>query len=245
MMEKLLYKIEVFEGPLDLLLHLITKHKLDIQDIPILELVTQYTDYVRRMRDADLEVASEFIEMAARLVYIKTVSLLPVYEEAEELKKELAGELMEYRDAKRMAERLAEQTEGFERVVRGPMKLEFDMTYERIHEPFELSVSYLNAVGKKLRRLPPPMEAFAPIVSRTIVAVVDKIDSIVTALRRKKRQRLGRIFTSAASRSELVASFLAVLELVKNKQAVVEGEGEQSELVLCEGDASIEISLEA
>ena len=86
-MEKISYKVEAFEGPLDLLLYLISKHKLDIYDIPIVELVDQYIAYVRSMENDDLYVASEFIEMAARLVYIKSVSLLPVYEEAEELKR--------------------------------------------------------------------------------------------------------------------------------------------------------------
>ena len=82
-MEPISYKLEVFEGPMDLLLHLITKHKIDIYDIPILELVEQYVSYVREMQEENMDVASEFLEMAARLVYIKTVSLLPVYEEAE------------------------------------------------------------------------------------------------------------------------------------------------------------------
>ena len=89
-MEAISYKLDVFEGPLDLLLHLISKHKIDINDIPILLLVEQYLDYVRQMKEEDMEVASEFLEMAARLIYIKTVSLLPVHEEeADELKKEL------------------------------------------------------------------------------------------------------------------------------------------------------------
>ena len=69
-MEKISYKLEAFEGPLDLLLHLINKHKLNINDIPIFTLVEQYLDYVRQMQDDDMEVASEFLEMAARLVYI-------------------------------------------------------------------------------------------------------------------------------------------------------------------------------
>ena len=102
-MEQISYKLEVFEGPMDLLLHLISKHKLNIYDIPIIELVEQYIDYVKQMQAEDMYVASEFLEMAARLVYIKTVSLLPVYEEAEELKKELTGELLEYRDCQLMA----------------------------------------------------------------------------------------------------------------------------------------------
>ena len=89
-MEKIQYKLDVFEGPMDLLLHLISKHKLNINDIPIFELVEQYTDYVRQMEEADMEIASDFLEMAARLVYIKSVALLPVHEEAEELKRHLA-----------------------------------------------------------------------------------------------------------------------------------------------------------
>ncbi len=81
-MDKISYKLPVFEGPMDLLLHLINKHKLNIYDIPILELVEQYVAAVRQMQeDENLEVTSEFLEMAARLVYLKTVSLLPVHEE--------------------------------------------------------------------------------------------------------------------------------------------------------------------
>ena len=98
-MDQISYKLDVFEGPMDLLLSLIAKHKLNIYDIPIVELVDQYLDYVRRMQDEDMYVASEFLEMAARLVYLKTVSLLPVHEEADELKRELTGELIEYRDS--------------------------------------------------------------------------------------------------------------------------------------------------
>ena len=95
-MEKISYKLEVFEGPMDLLLHLITKHKLNINDIPIFELVEQYIEYVRQMQQADMEVASEFLEMAARLVYIKTLMLLPSHDEGETLKQELTGQLLEY-----------------------------------------------------------------------------------------------------------------------------------------------------
>ena len=94
-MERPQYKTEVFEGPLDLLLHLIAKHKLNINDIPIFELVEQYIAYVKQMQEENMEIASEFLEMAARLVYIKTVSLLPVYEEVSKLEN---VEITFYRD---------------------------------------------------------------------------------------------------------------------------------------------------
>ena len=152
-MSSISFKLDAFEGPLDLLLHLISKHKLNIYDIPIFTLVEQYTDYVKRMQEEDMYVASAFLEMAARLVYIKTVSLLPVYEEAEELKKELTGELLEYRDCRLMAEKLSHQTEGFDRFVREPTEIEADPTYTRLHEPSELLRAYMSAVGKRLCRV--------------------------------------------------------------------------------------------
>ena len=84
-MEKLQYKLEVFEGPMDLLLQLIAKKKVSINDVPIMEIIEQYLDFVRQMQEDNLDISSEFLEMAARLLYIKTVSLLPVHEEAEKL----------------------------------------------------------------------------------------------------------------------------------------------------------------
>ena len=97
MTEQLSFKVAQVEGPLDLILQLISKHKLNIYDIEIAKLLEQYLDYVEQMQSQQLEVASEFLEMASRLVYIKSVSLLPKHEELEEqLKKELTGQLIEY-----------------------------------------------------------------------------------------------------------------------------------------------------
>lgn len=238
-MEQPLYKLDVFEGPMDLLLHLITKHKLDIYDIPIIELVDQYTAYVRNMQNSDMEVASEFLEMAARLVYIKTVSLLPVYEEAEELKKELTGELLEYRDCKILAKKLSEQTEGFDLLTRAPENIDPDMTYRRLHETSELISAYIAAAGKKLRRLPPPLDSFKNIVTKKIVSVASKIESIKACLRSVKKRRLSDIFKSAESRSDLVAAFLAVLELAKSKEVYISGDGDNTDIELLEGNETI------
>ncbi len=236
-MEKISYKLEVFEGPMDLLLHLITKHKIDIYDIPILELVEQYVSYVREMQEENMDVASEFLEMAARLVYIKTVSLLPVYDEAEELKNELRDELLEYRDCKLLAAKLSGMTDGFNYFVREyPENVEPDMSYKRLHEPSELLNAYSMAAGKKLRRLPPPIESFKAIVTRKIVSVGSKIDSIVTSLKSKRKRKLFDIYKEAKSRSDLIAAFLAVLELAKNKTIYVSGDGDNVQIELLEGN---------
>lgn len=240
-MEQPSFKLQVFEGPMDLLLHLITKHKLDIYDIPIVELVDQYTAYVRQMQGQNMEVASDFLEMASRLVYLKTVSLLPVYEEAEELKKELTGELLEYRDCKLLAAKLASKTEGFDFLPRySPEEIEPDMTYRRLHEPEELLNAYSAAAGKKLRRLPPPFESFKAIVAKKVVSVSSKIESIMGTLKKKKRRRLTELYKDASSRSDLIASFLAVLELAKNKAVLLTGSGDdvQIELVDTKGTES-------
>lgn len=235
-METISYKLDVFEGPMDLLLHLISKHKLNIYDIPIIELVTQYVDYVKKMQEQDMYVASEFLEMAARLVYIKTVSLLPVYEEAEELKKELTGELLEYRDCQIMAGKLSEHTQGFDHFVRAPAQIEVDQTYTRLHEPGELIRAYMNVVGKKMRKLPPPIEAFKGIVATKIVSVQSKIKSIYQKLKKGKKQKFHALFTDAQSRSDMIATFLAVLELAKTKKVYLDGEGEAMRVELLTDD---------
>ena len=225
---------------MDLLLHLITKHKIDIYDIPISELVEQYVSYVREMQEENMDVASEFLEMAARLVYIKTVSLLPVYDEAEELKNELRDELLEYRDCKLLAAKLSTMTDGFNYSVRTyPENISPDNSYKRLHEPTELLSAYSLAAGKKLRRLPPPIETFKAIVTRKIVSVGSKIESIVKSLKTKRKTKLIDLYKQAESRSDLIAAFLAVLELAKNKTIYVSGDGDDVQIELLEGNESI------
>ena len=217
---------------MELLLHLITKHKLNIYDIPIMELVEQYTDYIRRMEQADMEVASEFLEMAARLVYIKTVSLLPSDPQAQELKQELTGELLEYRDCRLMAQKLSEQTDGFLRFTREAEKFPVDYSYTRLHEPEEIYRAYLAAAGRGRRFLPPPAESFSGIVSHKIVSVGSRIVHVLKRLVRGAGGSFIGFFTSASSRSEMVATFLAMLELVKDRKIEIEGDGDQAQVSL-------------
>ena len=117
-MEILTYKLDVFEGPLDVLLNLITKHKLNIYDIEISKLLEQYMAFIDEAHRQDLELAGEFLEMAARLIYIKTAALLPKPEEAEQLKKELEGALIELSLCKIAAKELSERSVGSEIFVR-------------------------------------------------------------------------------------------------------------------------------
>ena len=234
-MEKIQYKLEVFEGPMDLLLQLISKKKVSINDVPILEIIEQYLEYVRQMQEENLDVSSEFLEMAARLLYIKTVSLLPVHEEAEKLVEELRGELTEYQDCKLVAGQLQNQAKGFDFYSREPEEIEVDMTYTRIHEPFEIFKAYMAAVGKGKRKLPPPIESFRGIVAHKIVSVSSRISYIVDIFKNKKRAKFSAFFESAESRSEMVATFLALLAMVKAKRITVDGEGDDVDVTLLEG----------
>lgn len=219
-MTQLQFKLDVFEGPLDLLLFLISKHKLNIYDVEISKLLEQYLDYIEQMKLADLEVASEFLEMAARLVYIKTVSLLPKHEEAEELKKELTGQLLEYQACKAAAAKLALLNNGYNIFVRRPAELPVDHTYLREHQGGELLSAYLDVIGKAKRKLPPPAEAFSGIVTRRMVSVTSRIIFVL-----RKLYNSGEVpyqeFFSAGDRSEMVATFLAMLELIKSKRITV------------------------
>lgn len=231
-MEKISYKLDMFEGPMDLLLYLISKHKLSINDVPILELVEQYLKFVREMQDENLDIASEFLEMAARLVYIKTVSLLPVHDEADKLTEELRGELTEYLDCQMIAGKLSLKAKGFDYFYRQPQEIEEDMTYNRLHETVEIYKAYLSAVGKGKRKLPPPIESFSGIIARKIVSVSSRITAIIQKLLNKKRQQFRVFFEDAESRSEMVATFLAILTLTKAKKIKIEGNGENTIVVL-------------
>lgn len=234
-MDKLSYKLDVFEGPLDLLLHLISKNKLNIYDINLTELVDQYTAHIRAMEAADMEIASEFLEMAARLVYLKTVSLLPKHDEAEQLKEELTGELLEYQTCRQMAGVLGGMMEGFGQFIRTAEPVEADKTYARRHESDVVLASYLAAVGRGQRRLPPPTTVFSKIVAKKIVSVSSKIVSLLRGFKSGRKRKFSTIFQTAESRSELVATFLAVLELIKSKRIAVTGDGENADITLLQG----------
>lgn len=232
-MEKICYKLETFEGPLDLLLTLIAKNKLDILDIRITELVDQYLEQIDRMRERDMDVASEFLEMAARLIYIKTVSLLPKREEAEELRRELSGQLVGYRECRRAAAMLAERF-SFDSFTRAPEELEPDLRYRRHHSPQELLAAYRSAAGRGKRFLPPPREAFSALVSTKTVSVTSRIVFVLRRLRQKSAQSYSALFEGIRGRSERVATFLAVLELIKGRRIRI-GDGENPEVKLMNG----------
>ena len=221
------FRLSEFEGPLDLLLHLIARHKLNILDIEIFELLRQYLAFIENREDQDLEVASEFLEMAARLVHIKTVMLLPRHEEeAEDLKARLTGELMEYRLCKLAASELLTLAQEHQVFVREPADLPVDMTYRLTHPASVLLEAASGASGRAVRRRPVPQAAFSGIVRRRVVSVGSRIIHLMRRFYAHPTLGFGELFTDQRDRSELVATFLALLELIKGGRITVSEDGE-------------------
>lgn len=214
-----------FDAPLDLILHLISKHKLDIVDIDISSLLDQYLLIIEGWQETDLEVSSEFLAMASRLVYMKTVNLLPKHEaEIEQLKKELAGQLIEYRIIKVAAELLQQENQYHDIFVRQPLEIELDNTYNHLHSANLLYNALVDAMGRDSKKKPPSSDRFENIVSHPIVSVSSKIISIMRILRVSSSVTLQELFDLEQGRSALVATFLAVLELLKSGRLALEQE---------------------
>lgn len=233
--ETLSYKLDVFEGPLDLLLNLIAKNKLNIYDIPIAELLEQYMAQIHEMQAADMDVVSEFLEMAARLVHIKSVSLLPKKEEEAALKQELTGQLLEYQQCKEAAMRLRERF-SLDGIVRAQADIPADLTYKRHHKPQELLSAYLSMLGKKKPPEPQkPEDTISKLITRRVVSVASQIVFVLRSLWKKRHVSLKELFRGKNDPSERVAAFLAVLELVKDKRLRVDGDGEDCEIKLTNG----------
>lgn len=226
------YRLEGFEGPLDLLLQLIARNKLNIYDIPLTQLIDQYLEQIKLYDEEKMELGSEFLEMASRLLYIKTVSLLPKHEEIVKLKEELTGELLEYMVCQQMAKEFSKMQTGFDKFVRKPSEYEFDKTYELEHDKQVMYLSYLSAVGRGKRKLPPSTAPFTKIVAKKIVAVSTRIVFVIRTLWSGGKKKLDNIYKTASSRSELVATFLAVLELCKANRIKIIGDGQDQEITL-------------
>ena len=226
-MNTLSFTVAQTQGPLDLILQLISQHKLDIYDIEITKLLEQYMEYIRQWQETDMEVASEFLEMASRLVYIKSVSLLPKHEELEkQLKSELTGQLIEYTVCRQVAQMLKERYQGDGLFFREPQVLEKqeETEYTHVHKKEKLLEAYLTAIGKRRNRIP-DRQVFDPLIARRVVPVSSCITVILNRLYREHEAKFLSLFENSQDRSEIVATFLAVLELAKNRRIIISTDG--------------------
>ncbi len=216
------FKLDQFEGPLDLLLTLISKHKMNILDIEIITIINQYLEIIRAAQAQNLDVASDFIDMAARLVYLKSVYLLPKDEEGEKLKAELQGQLIEYSQAKLASENLRKMFVGDSIFVRQPEEIKEDMTYDIIHPVSDLVKAYEVLDDKSIRRAPPKQEKFEPIVATPIVSVQAKMFTVLKTLMKKRVTSLKSAFDKSKGKSDAIATFMAILELIRAHRVTID-----------------------
>lgn len=223
-MQQLNFKVEEFEGPLDLLLYLISKNKMNIIDIEILVIISQYLAIIEKVEGSDLDVASDFIDMAARLIYLKSVYLLPKDEEGEKLKAELQGQLIEYSQAKLAAENLKKINIGDKIFVRQPLAIQEDMTYDIVHPVQDLIKAYVVLDDKSIKRAPPRQDKFDNIVTAPIVSVQSKIYTVLKNLMKNHFTTLQSVFETVRGKSEAIATFLAVLELLRAHRVTIDND---------------------
>jgi segregation and condensation protein A len=232
------YRIRLpnFEGPLDLLMYLIKKEEIDIYDIPIAEITRQYLEYIELMRELDLEVAGEFILMAATLIQIKVKMLLPRHEDVEEEEEEdpradLVRRLLEYNRFKEVAETIGEMESRQRRLFpRTCFMHEREMARgEEKEEPLIQNVTLfdlLTAFKYVLDNMP---RVTSHQISLPTVTIEEQIEFVLNALREKKRISFSALMAHQMDRVVVVVTFMALLELIRThrirlQQAVVFGE---------------------
>lgn len=240
-MEKLTFRVLDFEGPLDLLEHLIKKNKLDICTVSLIQITDQYVEYINAIKEMDLEISSDFLVMASELLLIKSKALLPKHEEDDEED-----------DAERLTEALRERRRM--RLVSEKFRtMQYDGTYfffkdsEKLPKTDEkkqisegridkLYNAFLTVLEKTERRAPPPKRNFDGIVGREPASVKDKAKGLIRKLKTEKKVKFENIFAGVKYKNEVVAIFLAVLELMKLNRIKVYDTDDSVMLELDSGD---------
>ncbi len=243
-------KLEVFEGPLDLLLHLIDKNKVDIYDIPIVEITEQYLDYIRQMETEDMNIMSEFLVMAATLIDIKCRMLLPkeVNEEGEEEdpRAELVEKLLEYKMCKYMSYELKDRMVTAERSLykkptmpkeisdyRQPIDYEEligDMTLAKLHEIFRI------VLKRQEDKIDPVRSTFGKI-EKDEIDMDARTAYVEDFLLTHKKFSFRKLLEKQSSKMEVIVTFLVVLELMKTGKIWIEQENTFADIVITAREA--------
>lgn len=238
-------KLDIFEGPLDLLLYLIKKNEVNIYDIPISNILGQYLEYIELMKLLDLNVAGEFIVMAATLIQIKSKMLLPpdetpLEEELEELdpRAELVKRLLEYRRYKEAARILREKEEyrrdHFVRPQQEVIQQDNEIYFEA--NLFDL----INAFTKALKEI--PKELFLEVIKDEFT-IEEKIHDILHLLVKKQKLYLTELFGKAKNKFEIIAIFLSILELIRLKEVIIVQKGIFDDILIMRNKENIEFHM--
>ena len=235
-MEEIKYHLESFDGPLDLLLTLIQKNKVSIYDIPIVEITDQYLKAIENIEDSALDNTGEFIVMASQLLYIKSKMLLPKPEddEEEDPREELAQRLAEYQKFKEASLELRKSEFSTRHMIfRGEEKIKFPVPeYSRHHEISALIDAFSSIVGRRERKAAPTKRAFSGIVGREKGSVDDMVEKICKRIYKRKRITFRSLFLPQDSRPEMIATFLAVLEMIRGSKLFVSYSEDRRDFIL-------------
>ncbi len=224
-------EMEDFDGPLDVIFLLLSKNKIEIQDVSISAILEQYLAYLEEMKRLDMEIASEFITMASHLMLIKTKMLLSAAEQAEaESELDLIRQSLIERQRKEAIEAIRTAVTWLEPrneigrclFIKEPEPLRRDQTYRYQHETGDLIRALDEIAERSNRRLPPPTVNFKGIVGKEPYPVSKKSGEILRKLLLKGIERLKNLFKGSRSRSEIVATFIAILDMCKNNTVVLE-----------------------
>ena len=233
-MDAITYRLDQFEGPLDLLLTLIQKNKVSITDIPISLICDQYVEYIAEAQKMDMDIAAEFIVMASELMLIKSRMLLPRDEEKEDdPRATLTDALLRYQQAKEASAKLTPLFAYYGgRMVKDTDEISVDKTYVHDQDVTSLCaairrvIAYNNALEKAATT------TFTPMISKPIIPVEIKIVSILRTIEQRGIASLEDLVIGEVTLPDLIASFLGVLELVKIRKLLVEDDGEDRDNAL-------------
>lgn len=242
---------EDFEGPLDVIFLLLSKNKIEIQDVSITAILEQYLAYLDEMKRLDMQIASEFITMASHLMLIKTKMLLSAAEQAEaESELDLLRQSLIERRRKEAMEQIrvaVSQLEPRNEIGRcifskEPEPLPKDKTYRYKHSVLDLLRALDMIAERNQRQLPPPTANFKGIVAKEPYPVTRKAGEVLRQLVLRGVERLKNLFRGNKSRSEIVATFLAILELCKTNSVTLEDDnsGENPNIRLLKTDAIVQ-----
>lgn len=227
-MDAINYRLETFEGPLDLLLSLIQKNKMSIDNIQINVICEQYVQYIEAAQSLDMELASEFIVMASELMLIKSKLLLPKPEaEEEDPRAALADALLKFQQAKEAAKKMALLYPRFSaRLEKDTDEISIDKTFVQDQDVESLCLAVRRIVTYNENRPKVEKSVFTPMISSPIVPVEVKITGILNRMSKKKSTSLKELLNDSVSLPDMIAIFLGVLELIKIRKILIfESEG--------------------
>ena len=236
-------QMEDFEGPLDVIFTLLSKNKIEIQDVSITAILEQYLAYLDEMKRLDMEIASEFITMASHLMLIKTKMLLSAAEAAEaESELDLLRQSLIERKRKEAMESIREAITVLEPrneigrclFTKDPEPLRKDKTYRYQHTPMDLLKALDTIAERNAKQLPPPTVNFKGIVGKEPYPVTRKTGELLRQLLLRGMEKLKNLFKGNKSRSEVVATFISILEMCKTGTVILEGDvtGENPDIIL-------------